>query len=80
VTNGGGRAKEEYLPGPNRQRKGSNWVDITAKKGGKTLRINTVDMRKNGQMTKRERKAANKIKQKTEGRGNKFLAIPKKKK
>ncbi|MEY9867591.1 hypothetical protein ABIE66_002970 [Peribacillus sp. B2I2] len=56
VTNGGGRAKEEYLPGPNRQRKGSNWVDITAKKGGKTLRINTVDMRKNGQMTNESEK------------------------
>jgi hypothetical protein len=80
VTHGGGQGKkEEYLPGPNGSRRGSNYPDITATKNGKTLRINTVDTRANGQMTTREAKNLNSIRQKTSGKGSKTIAIPKKK-
>lgn len=38
ITGGGGKLKEEYLPGPNKgSTKGSNFVDVTAQKDGKTL-------------------------------------------
>lgn len=78
VTHGGGRGRsEEYLPGPNGSRKGSNYPDITATKNGKTLRINTVDTKSNGQLTTREAKAAQSIRNKTSGKGNKLLTIPK---
>jgi hypothetical protein len=77
IIGGGGKVKEEYLPGPNGGRKGSNWVDITAQKNGKTLRVNTVDTRANGQITNREANAAHSIIQKTSGKGSKFIAIPK---
>ncbi|MFC5530163.1 RHS repeat domain-containing protein [Cohnella yongneupensis] len=77
VTHGAGK-KEEYLPGPNGT-KGSNYPDITATKNGKTLRINTVDTRSNGQMTTREANNLNSIRQKTSGIGSKTFAIPKKK-
>ena len=43
VTGGGGRFPEEYLRGPGGGRLGSNFVDITAVKRARILRINTVD-------------------------------------
>jgi RHS repeat-associated protein len=61
ITGGGGRAKEEYIPGPDGGRKGSSYPDITATKDGKTTRINTVDTEADGSLTKREEAAAEKI-------------------
>jgi RHS repeat-associated protein len=76
ITGGGGRMKEEYLPGPGGGRKGSNWVDITATKNGKTLRINTVDTRLDGKTpTTREANAALSIRKKTPG--DHLVLIPK---
>lgn len=74
ITGGGGRLKEEYLPGPNGGTKGSNYVDITATKDGQTIRINTVDTYKNGELTTREANAANLINSKT---GGNIITIPK---
>jgi hypothetical protein len=74
ITGGGGRMKEEYLPGLNGGTKGSNYVDITATKNGQTIRINTVDTYKNGQLTTREANAANSIDAKT---GGNIITIPK---
>ena len=73
ITGGGGRMKEEYLPG-NQGTKGSNYVDITATKNGQTIRINTVDIYKTGELTIREANAANSINVKTEGS---IITIPK---
>lgn len=47
-TTKGGKLKEEYLPGPNGARKGSNYVDVTAEKDNDIIRINTVDTYVNG--------------------------------
>ena len=76
VTGGGGRVKEEYLPALDGGRKGSNYVDITATKGGRTLRINTVDTMADGVTpTSREATAAARIREKTAG--DHLLLIPK---
>jgi hypothetical protein len=75
ITGGGGRAKEEYIPGPDGGRKGSSYPDITATKDGKTTRINTVDTKADGSLTKREEAAAEKIgKAKPD---DDFLVVPK---
>jgi len=74
ITGGGGCLKEEYLPGLGGGSKGSNYVDITATKNGQTIRINTVDIYKNGQMTTREANAARLIDIKT---GGNIITIPK---
>jgi hypothetical protein len=74
VTYGGGRKPEEYLPPLDGGRKGSNFVDITAIKDDVTIRINTVDINKNGTMTPREANAAKLIDLKT---GGKIITIPK---
>lgn len=59
VTGGGGMFKEEYLRGAGGGRLGSNWVDITAVKDGRTLRINTIDTLADGiSPTSREAAAA----------------------
>lgn len=66
---------EEYLPGPGGGRQGSNWVDITAEKGGRTLRINTIDTLADGVTpTAREAAAAAAIRDKT---GEHLLLVPK---
>lgn len=76
ITGGGGYLPEEYLPNANGGRKGSNYVDITATKDGKTIRINTVDVYANGTPTTREINAANSINSKTPNDSNIYL-IPK---
>lgn len=42
VTRGAGRDSEEWIPGPSGGTDGGNWVDITARKGGQTVRVQTV--------------------------------------
>jgi hypothetical protein len=42
-------------------RKGGSYPDITATKNGKTIRINTVDVRKSGKITSRELRNAKRI-------------------
>lgn len=70
-----GYMKEEYLPGPGGGRKGSNWVDITAEKDGKIIRIQTVDTQSDGVTpTLREAAAAAMIRQKTSGH---VILVPK---
>src|SRR5262249_10776076 len=43
IRGGGGQGPEEYIRGAGPGAKGSAYVDITATKNGRTLRINTVD-------------------------------------
>ncbi len=75
ITHGGGRFPEEYLPGPGGARKGSSYPDITATKGGKTIRVNTVDTRVDGvSLTTRETLSATRIRAQT---GEHLLTIPK---
>ena len=79
--------KEEYLSPINsaeRNTKGANYIDITLEKiiDGKKIivRINTVDIDKNGNLTKREAEAARLINLKIigEGKGNpQLITIPK---
>lgn len=77
ITGGGGKMPEEYIPPVGGGRKGGSYPDITATKDGNTLRINTVDVKKNGKMTKREDTNAKRIrKQKPKDH---LLTIPKKK-
>ena len=64
VTGGGGRAKEELIPGPNGDSKGGTWVDLTAKKGDTTIRIQTVTTMADGKTpTPSEQAAAARIRQ-----------------
>lgn len=78
ITHGGGPSrglKEEYLPGPGGRRKGSSYPDITAQKGDKTLRVNTVDTRADGVTpSTREARNATRIRSQT---GEHLLLIPK---
>jgi len=83
----GGEKSEEYLSASklvNKSTKDSNYIDITLQKvieGKKvTVRINTVDIYKNGNLTKREAEAARLINLKIigEGKGNpQLITIPK---
>jgi len=83
----GGDKSEEYLSASklgNKSTKDSNYIDITLQKvieGKKvTVRINTVDIYKNGNLTKREAEAARLINLKIigEGKGNpQLITIPK---
>ena len=83
----GGDKSEEYLSTSklgNKSTKDSNYIDITLQKvieGKKvTVRINTVDIYKNGNLTKREAEAARLINLKIirEGEGNpQLITIPK---
>jgi hypothetical protein len=75
ITGGAGRLPEEYLPPAGGGRSGSNYIDITASKNGRTLRINTVDTYATGMPTNREAAAAALIRQKTPG--DHLLLIPK---
>lgn len=64
VTNGAGRAKEQWIPGPGGGTKGGTWVDITATNGNSTVRVQTVDMMADGVTpTLREQAAAARIRQ-----------------
>ena len=83
----GGEKSEEYLSAlnlGNKTTKDSNYIDITLQKNikGKEIivRINTVDIYKNGNLTKREAEAARLINLKIirEGEGNpQLITIPK---
>ena len=83
----GGDKSEEYLSTSklgNKSTKDSNYIDITLQKvieGKKvTVKINTVDIYKNGNLTKREAEAARLINLKIigEGKGNpQLITIPK---
>ena len=75
ITGGGGRLPEEYLPPIGGGRKGGSYPDITAAKDGKTLRVNTVDTRKNGNMTTRE--ATNAARIRAQKPNDHLLTIPK---
>jgi len=76
ITGGGGRLPEEYIPPIGGGRKGGSFPDITATKGGKTLRVNTVDTRKkSGKMTTRE--ATNAARIRKQKPGDHLLTIPK---
>ena len=82
-----GEKSEEYLSAlnlGNKSTKDSNYIDITLQKNikGKEIivRINTVDIYKNGNLTKREAEAARLINLKIirEGEGNpQLITIPK---
>lgn len=79
VTGGGTYKPEEYLPGPNGARKGSNYVDVTVQSedGSVTYRINTVDTYADGTTpTTRESTAAASINAKTPGEPD-IILIPK---
>ena len=77
ITRGGGEFKEEYLPSMSGTQTGSNWVDITAIKDGKILRINTVDTLADGVTpTRREAAAAASIRAKASP-GDHLLLVPK---
>jgi RHS repeat-associated protein len=43
ITGGVGRAAEEYIPGAGPGTKGGTFVDLTAMKGSKTIRIQTIN-------------------------------------
>ena len=83
----GGEKSEEYLSASklgNKSTKDSNYIDITLQKNIKgkevIVRINTVDIYKNGNLTKREAEAARLINLKIirEGEGNpQLITIPK---
>jgi len=75
ITGGGGRMPEEYLKPIGGGRKGGSYVDITAIKDGRTVRINTVDVNKNGMPTTRELRNASRIRQQTPD--DHLLLIPK---
>ncbi len=80
ITGGGGRMKEEYIPGIGGGRKGASFPDLTATKNGRTLRINTVDTYADGvTLTKREARNEARIR-KQQKPGDHLLTIPKVKK
>lgn len=79
VKNGGTNLHEEYLPGPGGGRKGSSYPDITAEKNGRVIRINTVDVLKDGKTpTARERRNAERIRRQRPD--DKLILIPKRRK
>jgi RHS repeat-associated protein len=76
ITGGGGRLPEEYLPGPGPGTRGGNFIDITAEKNGRVLRVNTVDTYADAVTpTRREAAAAALIRSKTPG--DHLVLIPK---
>ncbi|MDK4501664.1 hypothetical protein MWG03_04855 [Fusobacterium necrophorum] len=86
ITGGGNKAKEEYMkPLVEGDKKGANYIDVTAKKmiDGKevTIRINTVDIdKKTRALTNRETTAEQLINTKIqrENQGNpELITIPK---
>jgi hypothetical protein len=78
ITGGGGKLPEEYIPGPGGGRAGSNYVDVTAVRNGKTVRVQTIDTLKDGVTpTSREAKNAARIRS-TQQPGDHTVLIPKK--
>ena len=62
ITGGDDNLKEEYIPGPNGSRRGSSYVDVTAKHPSMgTVRIDHVDVRADGFPTPRELRNAIRI-------------------
>jgi RHS repeat-associated protein len=61
IIRGGGRRSEEWIAGPGGGKKGGTWVDITAEKDGRRLRVQTVDTDPHGNPTDREMDAAKRI-------------------
>ena len=77
ITGGGGRLPEEYLKPLGGAKKGGSYLDITATHPSYgTLRINTVDVLKNGSPTIRELNNAIRIRTQI-APGEHLLLIPK---
>jgi hypothetical protein len=77
ITGGGGLKPEEYLRPLNGGKKGGSYLDITATHPNYgTLRINTVDVYKNGLPTARELTNAARIRAQIKP-GEHLLLIPK---
>lgn len=75
MRGGGGQGAEERIPGVGGGRQGEMWVDITAEKGGTTLRVQTVDTPANWAPTPRELSAASRIR--AAFPSDKLLLVPK---
>ena len=79
ATRHGAGKPQEYIRGPGGGTKGSSYPDVTAVKGDKTTRVNTVSTLKDGRtLTKPERKQVNKIK--TAKPNDELRTVPKAKK
>jgi len=78
ITGGGGRTAEEFLKPLGGGRKGGSFLDITATHPNyPTLRINTVDVLKDG-ITPTARELRNAARIRTQiGQGEHLLLIPK---
>ncbi|MDX9928250.1 MAG: hypothetical protein RBS37_00180 [Bacteroidales bacterium] len=80
ITGGGGKVKEEYIPGPTKgTTKGSNYADITATKDGNTLRVQVGKQTQSGQPVSRERTNLVEIQKKKPNDLLEFLPYNKKK-
>ncbi len=75
IRSGGGMGPEERIPPPGGGRDGETWVDITAVKNGRVLRVQTVDTQANGTPTPRELNAASRIRNAFPS--DKVLLVPK---
>jgi RHS repeat-associated protein len=75
IIGGGGRRPEEYIGGPSGVL-GSSYVDITAAKGGRTLRVNTIDTLADG-ITPTARETANAARIRAQKKGDHLLLVPK---
>jgi RHS repeat-associated protein len=79
IKGGGGRLPEEYLPGPGGGRAGGTFVDVTAVRNTRTVRVQTIDTRADGiTPTTREANAAVRIRAQQRPRDHTVL-IPKRK-
>lgn len=79
IKGGGGRLPEEHLPGPGGGRQGGTFVDVTAARDGRTVRVQTIDTRADGiTPTTREANAAARIRAQQQPRDHTVL-IPKRK-
>ena len=79
IKGGGGRLPEEHLPGPGGGRQGGTFVDVTAVRDGRTVRVQTIDTRADGLTpTTREANAAARIRAQQQPRDHTVL-IPKRK-
>ncbi len=76
IIGGGGKRPEIYLPGQGPGLKGSNWIDLSMTKNGKTVHVNTVDVGGGGRITPREAAAAALIRSKLPP-GEHLILVPK---
>jgi RHS repeat-associated protein len=76
IIHGGGKFPEEYLPGPGGGQLGSSFVDLTATKSGRTLRVNTIDTYVDG-VTPTPREAVNAARIRSQTPGDHLLLVPK---